>query len=58
MAMARFRIVLGHLYAEVDGRRALEMLRRPVQDLDLFAERVREGFAEELSEQRAGARAG
>lgn len=48
MAMARFRNVLVHMYAEVDEERVLQILRGPIGDLDLFVARVRERFARDL----------
>lgn len=49
MAMARFRNVLVHLYAEVDERRVLKILRESLGDLDAFIEAVRRRFASDLS---------
>ena len=48
MAMARFRNVLVHLYAEVDDERVLEILRGSLGDLDAFVAVLRRRFAEEL----------
>lgn len=48
MAMARFRNVLVHLYAEVDERRVLEILRGSLGDLDAFVDALRRRFAEDL----------
>lgn len=48
MAMARFRNVLVHLYAEVDEERVLRILRGSLGDLDEFVDTVRRRFAEEL----------
>lgn len=47
MAMARFRNVLVHLYAEVDEVRVLRILRESVGDLDAFVAVLRERFAAE-----------
>jgi uncharacterized protein YutE (UPF0331/DUF86 family) len=54
MAMARFRNVLVHLYAEVDEERVLKILRASLGDLDSFVDTLRRRFAQELreSEQR------
>lgn len=48
MAMARFRNVLVHLYAEVDEERVLEILRGALGDLDTLVEALRKRFASEL----------
>ena len=48
MAMARFRNVLVHLYAEVDEDRVLTILRTSLGDLDAFVKGLRERFAREL----------
>ncbi|MBI4513707.1 MAG: DUF86 domain-containing protein [Gemmatimonadetes bacterium] len=48
MAMARFRNVLVHLYAEVDEQRILKILRGSLGDLDAFVETLRQRFADEL----------
>ncbi|MGD8868871.1 MAG: DUF86 domain-containing protein [Gemmatimonadales bacterium] len=48
MAMARFRNVLVHLYAEVDDERVLQILRGSLGDLDAFVDVLRRRFAEEL----------
>lgn len=48
MAMARFRNVLVHAYAEVDEERVLEILRTSLGDLDAFSTALRERFAAEL----------
>jgi len=48
MAMARFRNVLVHLYAELDEARVLEILRGRLVDLDAFVSALRERFAEQL----------
>jgi uncharacterized protein YutE (UPF0331/DUF86 family) len=48
MAMARFRNVLVHLYAQVDEERVLEILRGSLGDLDAFVELVQRRFAAEL----------
>lgn len=50
MAMARFRNVLVHLYAEVDEDRVLKILRGSLGDLDAFVEALHQRFAAELSE--------
>lgn len=50
MAMARFRNVLVHLYADVNEDRVLQILRGSLGDLDAFVEAVRRRFAAELSE--------
>lgn len=49
MAMARFRNVLVHLYAEVDEDRVLRILRESLGDLDAFMTGLRRRFAEELA---------
>lgn len=48
MAMARFRNVLVHLYAQVDEERVLKILRSSLGDLDAFVGTLRGCFAEEL----------
>jgi uncharacterized protein YutE (UPF0331/DUF86 family) len=48
MAMARFRNVLVHMYAEVDDARVLRVLRESTGDLDEFVRILRERFAAEL----------
>ena len=48
MAMARFRNVLVHLYAEVDEERVLQILRGPLSDLDEFVTSLQERFAQNL----------
>lgn len=48
MAMARFRNVLVHLYAEVDEERVLKILRGSVRDLDAFVETLQKHFVGEL----------
>lgn len=48
MAMARFRNVLVHLYAEVDEERVLKILRGSLSDLDAYVEALRKRFASEL----------
>jgi uncharacterized protein YutE (UPF0331/DUF86 family) len=48
MAMARFRNVLVHLYAEVDETRVLRILRTSVGDLDDLIQLLRRRFAQEL----------
>lgn len=50
MAMARFRNVLVHLYAEVDEERVLRILRESVGDLDAFIAELERRFADELAE--------
>jgi len=50
MAMARFRNVLVHAYAEVDEDRVLAILRGSLGDLDAFVEVLRGRFAAELEE--------
>jgi uncharacterized protein YutE (UPF0331/DUF86 family) len=52
MAMARFRNVLVHMYAEVDDARVLRVLRESTPDLDEFVWILRERFARELAEDR------
>lgn len=49
MAMARFRNVLVHLYAEVDEERVLQILRGSLGDLDAFVGSLRERFARDLN---------
>lgn len=51
MAMARFRNVLVHLYADVDDGRVLRILRESPGDMDIFIEALRERFAEELEDE-------
>lgn len=48
MAMARFRNVLVHLYADVDEGRVLRVLRESLDDPDAFVALIRERFAEQL----------
>ncbi len=48
MAMARFRNVLVHQYAEVDEERVLRIFRTSLGDLDHFVETLRRRFAEHL----------
>ena len=48
MAMARFRNVLVHLYAEVDEERVLQILRGSLGDLDAFVKSLQERFARDL----------
>jgi uncharacterized protein YutE (UPF0331/DUF86 family) len=48
MAMARFRNVLVHLYAEVDEQRVLQILRGSLGDLDDFVATLHRRFAREL----------
>lgn len=48
MAMARFRNVLVHQYAEVDEDRVLRIFRTELDDLDEFVEGLRRRFADEL----------
>ncbi|MGK7312320.1 MAG: type VII toxin-antitoxin system HepT family RNase toxin [Candidatus Longimicrobiales bacterium M2_2A_002] len=48
MAMARFRNVLVHLYADVDEERVLRVLRESLDDPDAFVTIVRQRFAAEL----------
>lgn len=43
-AMARFRNLLVHVYAEVDDHRVHEFLRQDVADLERFAESILEHF--------------
>lgn len=50
MAMARFRNVLVHLYADVDQERVVRILRGSLGDLDAFVRLLRERFADELEE--------
>ncbi len=45
-AMARFRNLLVHLYAEVDDRRVHEFLRQDLIDLDRFAGALLDTFPE------------
>lgn len=54
MAMARFRNVLVHLYADVDERRVLRILRESLDDLDAFMSSLRTRFAAELAEVERG----
>jgi len=48
MAMAKFRNVLVHQYAEVDDERVLRILKERTGDLDEFVDALRDRFAEEL----------
>lgn len=48
MAMARFRNVLVHLYAQVDEERVLKIFRGSLGDLDAFVDALRRRFAQEL----------
>lgn len=48
MAMARFRNVLVHLYADVDEERVLRVLRESLDDPDSFVAIIRERFREQL----------
>jgi len=48
MAMARFRNVLVHLYADVDEARVLEILRSSLGDMDEFVALLRTRFAREV----------
>lgn len=50
MAMARFRNVLVHAYADVDEARVLQILHGSVSDLDQFVAAPRERFRSELEE--------
>lgn len=47
-AMARFRNLLVHAYAEVDEVRVLRILHTSLSDLDRFVEILRERFRSEL----------
>lgn len=51
MAMARFRNVLVHAYADVDEERVLEILRTRLVDLDDYIEAVRSRFASDFAEE-------
>lgn len=48
MAMARFRNVLVHLYADVDEERVLRIFRESLGDLDSFVRTLRERFRDDL----------
>lgn len=48
MAMARFRNVLVHLYADVDQDRVLGALRQSLEDPEAFVRIVERRFADEL----------
>jgi len=50
MAMARFRNVLVHLYADVDEDRVLRILRESLDDLDSFVRILRNRFRDQLQE--------
>ena len=50
MAMARFRNVLVHLYAELDEERVLKIFRGSLGDLDAFVDMLRQRFAQELTD--------
>lgn len=50
MAMARFRNVLVHLYAEVDEERVFKIFRSSLGDLDAFVDMLRQRFAQELTD--------
>lgn len=56
MAMARFRNVLVHQYADVDEERVLQIFRTKVGELDDFVETLRERFARELRSEDGEAR--
>jgi uncharacterized protein YutE (UPF0331/DUF86 family) len=45
-AMARFRNLLIHQYAEVDDRRVHQFLRQDLDDLDAFIAAILDGFSE------------
>lgn len=49
MAMARFRNLLVHLYADVDEDRVLRILRESLGDLDEFVRLLRERFRADLA---------
>ena len=49
MAMARFRNVLVHLYADVDEERVLAILRSSLADMDAFVDSIRARFGEDVS---------
>lgn len=51
MAMARFRNVLVHLYAEVDDERVLRILRGSLDDLDAFVATLKRRFAREINQE-------
>jgi uncharacterized protein YutE (UPF0331/DUF86 family) len=51
MAMARFRNVLVHVYADVDEARVLAILRGSLDDLDAFVSVLRRRFAADLNDQ-------
>jgi uncharacterized protein YutE (UPF0331/DUF86 family) len=53
MAMARFRNVLVHLYAEVDEERVLKILRSSLGDLDDCVAELRRRFATELDREES-----
>lgn len=48
MAMARFRNVLVHLYADVDEDRVLRIFRESLGDLDSFVRILRKRFRDDL----------
>lgn len=50
MAMARFRNVLVHLYADVNEDRVLQILRESLVDLDEFLEVLGQRFASEIED--------
>lgn len=50
MAMARFRNVLVHAYADVDAERVLRILHESVSDLDRFIEVLSERFRRDLGD--------
>lgn len=50
MAMARFRNLLVHAYADVDEERVLRILHGSLSDLDRFVELLRERFRSELED--------
>jgi uncharacterized protein YutE (UPF0331/DUF86 family) len=50
MAMARFRNVLVHLYADVEEERVLRVLRESLDDPDAFVAIIRKRFAEQLED--------
>lgn len=54
MAMARFRNLLVHQYADVDEERVLRIFRTRLEHLDAFVDLLRRRFSEELDQAAGG----
>lgn len=54
MAMARFRNLLVHQYADVDEERVLRIFRTRLEHLDAFVASLRRRFSEELDQAAGG----